>query len=397
MQEQTSGRGGLAAKQIPPRPRVWDGFEIRPTGPAPALGLRADAMAFSLYRGPPPERTRIMWLSSWLRNGKRSAPTTRRRTPTSPRQRAGFRPQLEALEDRCVPSTLTVTNTYASGKGSLAYEIAAAQSGDTIVFNFGKKVTGYQTINLDGSELYINKNLTIQGPSSGLAINDGGLSRVFEVAAGARVQLSGLTIENIGTEGNIVTLQYGGGILNHGVLTVTDCDLYSNEATYGGGIYNDGTLTVSGSGFENNYATNGQGPDSFGSSDGVGGGIYNAGTASINSCHLESNRAVDAGGGIYNAGTASISFCDLESNTAGGFNVQGAEGGGIYNGGTATVSFCEFDYYNYLNNTVYSNSAQFGSDIYNGGTLTVSDTNFYLSYGAQIYGSYTDGGGNTFS
>src|SRR5438552_8480078 len=77
-----------------------------------------------------------MLLSSWPRNSKRSAPAARRHTPTSSRQRAaGFRPRLEALEDRWLFSTLTVTSMQDSGAGSLRAEIAAAQSGDTIVFS----------------------------------------------------------------------------------------------------------------------------------------------------------------------------------------------------------------------------------------------------------------------
>ena len=44
-----------------------------------------------------------MGLSSWLRNRQRPAPA-RRRTRRSPRPRAGFRPHLESLEDRTVPS-----------------------------------------------------------------------------------------------------------------------------------------------------------------------------------------------------------------------------------------------------------------------------------------------------
>jgi hypothetical protein len=39
------------------------------------------------------------------------------------------------LEDRAVPSTLTVLNNADSGAGSLRDTLAAAQSGDTIVFD----------------------------------------------------------------------------------------------------------------------------------------------------------------------------------------------------------------------------------------------------------------------
>ena len=69
---------------------------------------------------------------SWLRNpmGNRA----RRARPRAPAPR--FRPRLEALEDRCVPSTLRVANLNDSGPGSLRYEIAqAAKSGDTIILD----------------------------------------------------------------------------------------------------------------------------------------------------------------------------------------------------------------------------------------------------------------------
>jgi hypothetical protein len=49
-----------------------------------------------------------MLFSSWLRNGKRSAPAARRRRQTSPRGRAGFRPFLDILEDRHLLSTAIV-------------------------------------------------------------------------------------------------------------------------------------------------------------------------------------------------------------------------------------------------------------------------------------------------
>src|SRR5262245_19424342 len=169
---------------------------------------------------------------SWLRNiTSPLAPRTggpRRSTTTC------FRPRLESLEDRCVPSTLKVTNILDSGTGSLRYEIAQARSNDTIVFDFGGKKANStaHTITLTSGELYINKNLTIQGPGAGLLtvtstdvrINQSyGPSRIFEVY-GANVTLSGMTISKGDGEHNyrgpdpFGTGDYydgvGGGVLN---------------------------------------------------------------------------------------------------------------------------------------------------------------------------------------
>jgi uncharacterized protein (TIGR03118 family) len=60
-----------------------------------------------------------MLLTSWLRNWKRSAPAPRRRTRTSWHPRTGFRPHLEALEDRLVPSGYQQINlvSYQPGLG----------------------------------------------------------------------------------------------------------------------------------------------------------------------------------------------------------------------------------------------------------------------------------------
>jgi uncharacterized protein (TIGR03118 family) len=51
-----------------------------------------------------------MLFSYWLRNSYRSAPAARRRTQTSPRHRASFRPRPEALEDRQLLSGYQQTN-----------------------------------------------------------------------------------------------------------------------------------------------------------------------------------------------------------------------------------------------------------------------------------------------
>jgi hypothetical protein len=188
-----------------------------------------------------------MWFSSWLRSQKRLE---------SPRKRPTYRPELEALESRWVPSTLTVTNNLVTGgAGTLRAEIAAAASGDTIVF--APSLAG-QTITLAYRELAITKSLTIQGLGAGqLTISGGNTSRVFEVSGvGTNVTLSGLAITHGNARSNTVFYNGdGGGILNRdgSTLTISDCTLSNNLAQWeGGGIANLGatlnviTSTVSG-------------------------------------------------------------------------------------------------------------------------------------------------------
>ena len=74
-----------------------------------------------------------MRLFSWLReqigtDGLVQAARPRRLTATPARS---YRPRLEALEDRWVPSTLTVRNNLDSGAGSLRAKIAAAHKNET--------------------------------------------------------------------------------------------------------------------------------------------------------------------------------------------------------------------------------------------------------------------------
>jgi hypothetical protein len=317
---------------------------------------------------------------SWLRMGASVQPTRCRakHRPAAPR----FRPRLEVLEDRIVPSTLTVTNNLDNGSaGSLRYEIAHAKKGDTIVF--APSLDG-QTIVLGGSELDIAKNLTIQGPGANLLTINGGRqisspngSRVFAVEKHTTVTLSGLTITGGGgtaDAGYGYSSPYdndGGGILNLGTLTVSGCTVSGNYAdpnsasSYGGGIYNAGTLTVSNSTVSGNYATYVMDVGLNPAPTNDGGGIYNAGALTVSNSTLSGNFAHSDGGGIYNAGTAKVSGCTLSSNVAVYY------GGGIYNAGTAAA-------------------------------LTVIDSIFSGNYtdthnGYDVYGPYTDGGGNTFS
>ena len=281
---------------------------------------------------------------SWLRN--RTSTRTPRRDGFQIRPTASrFRPRLEALEGRWLPSTLTVMNNLDTGAGSLRAAIAAANSGDKIVF--APSLNG-QTITLTSGQLNISKNLTIQGPgASHLTISGDRVTRVFEVNANQLVVLTGLTINN-------------------------------GRAGFGGGIWNVGTLTISGCTLS--------GDSAFSSLTGLGGGIFNSpsGKLTVSQSTLSRDTAVSAGGGIYNLGMLTASGSTLSNNSAGG-----GGGGGFFIGGgsdvgagsaTATLTNCTL-----ANNRVPFNG---GGVFVNGGTTTL--TNCTVSLNSTFSG---DGGG----
>ena len=129
-------------------------------------------------------------------------------------------------------NVITVTNTNDSGPGSLRQALADANNGDVIGF----AVTG--TIGLTSGELLVARSITISGPGTeNLAVSGNNQSRVFHVASGQTVTISGLTITNGHASDS------GGGIYNdHAVLTLGNCLITGNSAAgnVGGGIHNDG-------------------------------------------------------------------------------------------------------------------------------------------------------------
>jgi hypothetical protein len=310
-----------------------------------------------------------------------TARNKKRRTPAR-----RFRPRLEVLEGRDVPSTLTVTSVADSGPGSLRAEIAAASSGDTIVFAPG--LNG--TIILTSGELDITKSLTIQGPgASQLAVSGGNASCVIEVdGATTNVTLSGLTI----TQGNNILGNGGGGIFNNGsTVTLSGCAVTNSTAAMGGGIYNEyGTMSITNSTISGNSAMSSDG----GNIADVGGGLYNQmGSVTMTGCTLSNNLAAYEGGAVYTYDA----FVPVVSGTKKNSKVTTTVSG------TLTMTGC----------TVTGNTVDFGygAAFYNASSfvaMTISDTAFSdngLFDGTHHYyggffsnvGAWIDGGGNTFT
>ncbi len=287
----------------------------------------------------------------------------------------------------------TVTNTSNDNTviGSLPYALAQADNNtssgpftiffDPVIFATPQTIAPAGVLNLNNSTL--GASIIIAGPTAALTIQGGGHgwnSSVFMVAANTTATLENLTISNGSTPGA------GGGILNNGTLTVSNCSLSDNSASYGGGIYNSGMLWVSNTTLSGNSASYGGGiynsgmlwvsnTTLSGNSASYGGGICNYGTVTVSNTTLSSNSAYYNGGGIYNnGGPVTVSNCMFSGNSASNGN-----GGGIYNNSPLTVSTC----------TLSGNSAYSGGGIYNNsGPVTVSTCT--LSGNSAFNG---DGGG----
>jgi hypothetical protein len=264
------------------------------------------------------------------------------------------RPQLEALEDRClpstlpVPSTLTVTNNADSGAGSLRAEIAAANPGDTI--NFASSLEG-QTITLKSGELNVAKNLTIHGLGADkLTISGDGSSRVFDISNNANVTLTELTI----TDGQVVG-DNGGGILNESgaTLTLNQVVMTNNQAKAddlgnggsGGGVESAGSLTVTQSDFSGNVASLNADPvaDSGGAIDSNGPSltVTNSTFSHNQAAGTSTGDGAGVGGAINSTSTtATVANSTFTGNTASG---RIANGGAIsQENGLMTISYCTF-------------------------------------------------------
>jgi hypothetical protein len=321
--------------------------------------------------------------------------------------------------------TITVTNTNDSGPGSLRQALADANDGDTI--DFDPSLNG-QAIRLAGSELVIDKNISISGPGPDLLAVCSGTNdcfmtvdsnwaasknlrehrkapqgtgfRIFHVMPGHVVMIAGvtiyfgddtgggifndqsaLTVDNCTVWGNLdQTTGGGGGIRSSGAsanLTLVSSMITGNLSLggYGGGIYNDsGTVVITNSVISNNMS-----PSLFIAD---GGGITNGGSMEITDSVITGNHAGFNGGGISNYGTLTITDSTIVGNLVGtNFPQPIAAGGGISTQGPATSL-------RITNSTISGNRASGKNAGWGGGIWAGSDTG-----GVEITNSTISGNG----
>jgi hypothetical protein len=290
--------------------------------------------------------------------------------------------RLESLEERTLLSTCHVTRLGDFGAGATMGEFSR---GDLrFCINHAKANPGPDTIDFSASGTIILSSalpdlegeLMINGPGAHLLTIDANQkTRVFYVAAGANVRISGLTATGGKAPLEIGTTNYypGGGIYNAGTLSLENCSILRNMVTGGwfgdgGGVYNRGTLWLSNCVVSENVV------DSYFS---TGGGIYNeiGATLFVQGTAISSNRCLGGfsgwtkGAGIANRGNAAVIDSTVLANTANGRETFGGRGGGIFNEYTG-----ELIVRNSLirNNSVLEDIGSFGGGIANnGGKATI--------------------------
>jgi len=128
---------------------------------------------------------------------------------------------------------------------------------------------------------------------------------------------------------DLVLPLFGGGIENHGDLTLRRSTISGNTSVFGGGLLNTGVARLVGSTVTDNSGTTGGGI--------INGPAFEPGSGSEQLILIDSKvggNTADAGGGIYNKGRVLL---DGRSRV-GGNTATGGQGGGIYNDPGATVS-----------------------------------------------------------
>lgn len=216
-------------------------------------------------------------------------------------------------------------------------KIDHAKSGDTI------SLTGY--FKGSGTQITVNKKVTIQGPEDGYAyITAAGLSRIFYVTA------SGVVLKNLVLKAGDADDNNGGAVYcgAYDNCEIEGCIIGYCEAEYGGATY---YCDVSNSAFFFNSANRGGAM--------YGGNVYNTG--------FGNNTASDRGGAIYLRDGCTVDHCEFENNTAddGGAvyscadynvvsystfnnNYASDDGGAIYNnneyGSGLQVIHCDFEF-----------------------------------------------------
>lgn len=327
---------------------------------------------------------------------------------------------LLLISTTALSTTHTVYTTQFAGTGSISAAIAAAGSGDTVLFS----------TNLSGSSILftsqftISTNLTIIGPGADLLTFDanplGPLAnlpaptswrRHFEVTTNGNLTLIGLSLIHGGGHPNNWPEWGGGSVITAGTFNAIECEFANNVAQYGAAIRGNGTININRCSFIDNQGVGGSNNigaihsynnnltitnSTFYGNSSYGQSVYSSGAIVVSNCNLSMTHvtmAANSGGtasAIYSKGNSNVSLNDcLIGDQWGGF-------ADIYLDNTYPGNFyatnCILDNNCFLpggNNTnvIWVNSVSVGAPAYNGGhtrTMALQSTSIAVDAGAYV-------------
>ncbi|MFK7821907.1 MAG: beta strand repeat-containing protein, partial [Planctomycetaceae bacterium] len=256
------------------------------------------------------------------------------------RKRRKGSPGVEALEDRALLTTFTVTNTADSGAGSLRQAVldANASAGADIIEFDESAVFSFGTITLTSGEIPVTDEVEINGLGTSFSISGNNASQIFNITgdggastirdltlkdATSAIRLNNgngrLDIERVTFDSNSTTGVGGGIVVDSSDYQVRESTFLTNSATIAGGaIYAAGNTTgwIVNSTFSGNSNT-----------------LYNVtGDTQLSEMHLRNVTLVDSSGyGISNeafaGGVSDLSIANSIIANSTGANVQQAGAG----------------------------------------------------------------------
>ena len=300
--------------------------------------------------------------------------------------------------------------------------IDASSDGDEIVVMPGTYTgTGEEVVNLLGKAVWLHSS-----DGQDVTIIDGEtIRRVLLCNSEEDINtiIEGFTITN----GSPSSGADAGGMWNYNSSPrVVNCRFINNTGTHGGAVRNHSSSpTFEDCTFENNTAENG---GAMYNNDGAnpvltnciftgnnagyrGGGVWNYGShPNFTNCEFNANTSSDRGGGMHNLNYSNptLTNCTFTGN-------QGVDGGGMYNntssptltdnyfernsasGGGGGIANGYGSNPDLTNCVLKNNTAGFAGGVHNAknSTPTLTDMTICSNTPPQIYGAYTDNGGNT--
>ena len=204
-------------------------------------------------------------------------------------------------------------------------------------------------ITLTAPAMPLSSTITMNG--NGYAVDGNNSVSIFEVTAKGKAAIDNITLRN-GNAGTVANNNdFGGAILNLGVVTVTNSVISNNTAYEGGGIWHGGlVMTIGNSTIAGNTSIN------------RGGAIYTQRKLTIINSLIRANTSTGgSGAGIHNQAGSGDRLLKVINTTISGNSAYGP-GGGIYNSFESTLAL--------IHSTIATNTTYLYGSLGGGGLRT---------------------------